>query len=49
MPMPSTENIEIISIGPRVRAKPTAVPTKGAEHGVANKVAKAPVQKLAAN
>ena len=49
MPIPSTENIEIISIGPLVKAKPTAVPKKGAEHGVANKVAKAPVQKLPAN
>ena len=44
-----SENIEIISIGPLVKAKPTAVPKKGAEHGVANKVAKAPVQKLPAN
>ena len=34
-----------ISDGPRANAKPTAVPTNGAEQGVANKVANTPVRK----
>ena len=46
MPIPRVANIAIISNGPLVRANPTAVPRNGAEHGVANNVANAPVQKL---
>ncbi len=33
-----------ISNGPRASAKPTAVPTNGAEHGVAKAVASTPVK-----
>ena len=43
--MPRTKKIEKISIGVPAKAKPTAVPTKGAEHGVASSVAKTPVPK----
>ena len=45
MPMPRTKKIEKISSGVPAKAKPTAVPTKGAEHGVASSVAKTPVPK----
>ena len=38
-------NIDNISIGPWLNAKLSAVPTKGAEQGVARTVANAPVRK----
>ncbi len=39
--MPRHRKIAKISDGPRANAKPTAVPTNGAEQGVASKVASA--------
>ena len=44
--MPSARKISRICVGPPASAKPTAVPTNGAEHGVASKVANAPMTKL---
>ena len=44
-PTPRARNIAKISAVPLAKAKPTAVPRKGAEHGVANRVTKAPCMK----
>ena len=44
-PNPIVKNIDNISIGPWLNAKLSAVPTKGAEQGVARTVANAPVKK----
>ena len=44
-PNPIVRNIDNISIGPWLNAKLSAVPTKGAEQGVARTVANAPVKK----
>ena len=44
-PNPIVTNIDNISIGPWLNAKLSAVPTKGAEQGVARTVANAPVKK----
>ena len=44
-PNPIVRNIDNISIGPWLNAKLSAVPTKGAEQGVARTVANAPVRK----
>ena len=44
-PNPIVRNIDNISTGPRLNAKLSAVPTKGAEQGVASIVANAPVRK----
>ena len=44
MPRPKAANIAKISPGPRLKAKPTAVPKNGAEQGVAIKVAKASLE-----
>ena len=41
-PIPINKNIKIISRIPLDNEKPIAVPKKGAEHGVANRVANAP-------
>ena len=46
MPTPSAKKTANISAIPPAKAKPTAVPKKGAEQGVANSVANAPVAKL---
>ena len=43
--MPRHRKIKKISDGPRANAKPTAVPTNGAEQGVASKVANTPARK----
>ena len=43
--IPKNKNIKIIIIGSAVKAKPIAVPKKGAEQGVANNVAKDPSRK----
>ena len=48
IPSPNMQKIAIISSFPRLSAKLIEVPTKGAEHGVARSVAKAPVKKLSA-
>ena len=45
MPTPIATKITIIIIEDCVKAKVRAVPTKGAEHGVAIKVAKKPLRK----
>ena len=45
MPIPINKKVNINNIEFCVKAKVTAVPTKGAEHGVAIKVAKKPKKK----
>ena len=45
IPTPREINTEKIWSGVLVRAKATAVPTRGAEHGVASIVANAPLKK----
>ena len=49
MPIANEVKTKKISTTPPLRAKPTAVPRKGAEQGVANNVANAPSKKLAFN
>ena len=48
-PRPRAPKTRKISPVLPAKAKPTAVPTNGAEHGVANKVAKAPCRKCPEN
>jgi hypothetical protein len=45
MPMPRDAKMTRISPVPCESAKPTAVPTSGAEHGVASRVATKPARK----
>ena len=45
-PIPNAKNTNKISIGPLDNENPTAVPKKGAEHGVDRSVARAPCAKL---
>ena len=49
IPIPIKRNIPIITKDDWVKAAVIAVPTKGAEHGVANKVAKKPLKKFLVN
>ena len=47
MPIPINKKMHVIINGVCVKAAEIAVPTNGAEHGVASKVAKKPVKKSA--
>ena len=48
-PRPSVKNIKKMSSVVPAKANPTAVPRKGAEHGVESKVAKTPEKKYSEN